>query len=190
MSDDRRHVMFAVRFKSDISQQHDLVVATHLFESSLQVLSWIVELSRKPFFIGAHNARRSSHQSFAVRVIARHTNERAHCILRLLARGSLKGLCAARSQAFFRRTVESYDLIHLTFPLWICRLPRNGSARDKSQKSSDRSRVVRSEGTMHYLLTAACVVAFFSVIQESNAQDAVRFAPLQADQLTPEQKKW
>jgi hypothetical protein len=42
---------------------------------------------------------------------------------------------------------------------------------------------------MHYLLTAACVVAL-SVPQESGAQDAVRFAPLQADQLTPEQKKW
>jgi hypothetical protein len=43
---------------------------------------------------------------------------------------------------------------------------------------------------MAYLLTAACVVAFLSVPQESGAQDAVRFAPLQADQLTPEQKKW
>jgi hypothetical protein len=43
---------------------------------------------------------------------------------------------------------------------------------------------------MHYLLSAACVVAFLSVAQESGAQDAARFAPLQADQLTAEQKKW
>ena len=107
-----------------------------------------------------------------------------------IAEASSRGRCAARSRAFFRKTVEFYNLIHLTFPLWICRLPANGSARDKSPKSSGRLRVVPSEGTMHYLLTAAYVVAFLSVIQESNAQDAVRFAPLQADQLTPEQKKW
>ena len=94
-SNDRRHVVLAVGFKSDISQQHDLVVSTHLFEGSLQVLSWVLEISRKPLFIGAHNARRSAHQSFAVRVIARPTNQRAHCILRLLAWGSLKGFCTA-----------------------------------------------------------------------------------------------
>ena len=69
-SDDRRHVVLAVGFKSDISQQHDLVVPTHLFEGSLQVLLWVLEISRKPLFVGTHNASGSSDQSFAIGVIA------------------------------------------------------------------------------------------------------------------------
>ena len=69
-SDDRRHVVLAVGFKSDISQQHDFVVPTHLFEGSVQVLSWVLKISGKPFLIGAHNAGGSAHQSFAIRVIA------------------------------------------------------------------------------------------------------------------------
>src|SRR5438105_15616849 len=40
-SDNRRHVMLTVGFKLDVSQQHDLVVPTHLFKGSLQP-------SRKP----------------------------------------------------------------------------------------------------------------------------------------------
>jgi hypothetical protein len=86
-SDDRCHVVLAVGFKSDISQQHDLVVPTHLFEGSLQVLSWVREISGKPFLIGAHNARGSAHQSFPIRVIAAPTNQSAHSIFRRLARG-------------------------------------------------------------------------------------------------------
>jgi hypothetical protein len=43
-SDDRRHVVLAVGFKSDISQQHDFVVPTHLFEGSVQVLSWVLKI--------------------------------------------------------------------------------------------------------------------------------------------------
>jgi len=43
---------------------------------------------------------------------------------------------------------------------------------------------------MNYLLTATCLVAFLSAPQEGAAQDAVRFPALQADQLTPDQKKW
>jgi 4-carboxymuconolactone decarboxylase len=43
---------------------------------------------------------------------------------------------------------------------------------------------------MNYLLIATCLVAFLSVPQKGGAQDVVRFAPLQADQLTPDQKKW
>jgi hypothetical protein len=69
-SDDRRHVVLAVGFKSDISQQHDFVVPTHLFEGSVQVLSWVLKISGKPLLIGAHNAGGSAHQSFAIRVIA------------------------------------------------------------------------------------------------------------------------
>jgi hypothetical protein len=69
---------------------HDHIEPAHLFERSLQVLSWVLEISRKPLFIGAHDAPGGTHQPLAVRVIARPTNHRAHCILRLFARRSLK----------------------------------------------------------------------------------------------------
>jgi hypothetical protein len=69
-SDDRRHVMLTVRCKLDVSQEHDLVVPTHLLKGSLQVLSWVLKISGEPFFIGTYNARGSAHQSFAIRVIA------------------------------------------------------------------------------------------------------------------------
>jgi hypothetical protein len=41
---------------------------------------------------------------------------------------------------------------------------------------------------MNYLLAATCLVALLSVPKEGAAQDAVRFPPLQADQLTSDQK--
>ena len=94
-SDDRCHVMLAVRFKLDVSQQDDLVVPTHLFEGSLQVLSWIVEISRKPFFIGARTRAGVPTSPSRSGSSPDQRIQRAHCILRLLARGSLKGFCTA-----------------------------------------------------------------------------------------------
>ena len=87
-------MVLAVGFKSDISQQH-FIVPTHLFEGSLQVLSWILEIPSKPLFVGAHDAGGSSEQSFTIRVIARPTNESAYGIFCRLARGSLKWFYAA-----------------------------------------------------------------------------------------------
>jgi hypothetical protein len=77
-ADDRRHMMLAMRFELDVAQQHDLIVAPDLFEGSFQIFKWIFEITRKPFFISAHDMGGSSEQSFAIRTVAGPAKERAH----------------------------------------------------------------------------------------------------------------
>src|SRR5579884_4336450 len=74
-ADDRREVMFAMRFKTNVAQDHDLVVAADLLEGALEIIPRIVVIAGKPFLIGAHDTRRRGSQAFAVRVVARPLNE-------------------------------------------------------------------------------------------------------------------
>ena len=43
---------------------------------------------------------------------------------------------------------------------------------------------------MKYLLAAACLATLLAMPSVSRAEDAVRFAPLKAEELTPPQKAW
>jgi hypothetical protein len=46
-ADDRRDMVLAMGFESDIAQYHDLVVATHFFECPLQIFARIFKIARK-----------------------------------------------------------------------------------------------------------------------------------------------
>jgi 4-carboxymuconolactone decarboxylase len=48
----------------------------------------------------------------------------------------------------------------------------------------------RKETTMRALLLIACIAALICPSQMASTEEAARFAPLKADQLTPEQKAW
>src|SRR5262249_45894360 len=113
-ADDRRYVVFAMRFEPDVAQQDDLVVAGDFFEGPLQVLARIFEITCKPFLVCARDARRCANKSFAVGIIAGPTNERAYRLFRLGARGPNDGDLSRSS--FFEAMIELYDLVHLIFP--------------------------------------------------------------------------
>src|ERR1700694_3109813 len=112
-ADDRRHVMLAVGFEPDIAQQHNFVVAADLLEGSLQILPGILEITRKPLFIGADHAGRRSDQSFAIRIGSRPTNERAYGIFGGRARRSVDGGDRAGHRSSFRTMIEVHYFIHL-----------------------------------------------------------------------------
>src|SRR5579871_4324952 len=73
--DDRRHVVLAVRYETDIAQQHHLVISGHFLESPLQQLVRIFVISGKPLSIGASDTRRCVDQPLAPRVIAGPTDQ-------------------------------------------------------------------------------------------------------------------
>src|SRR5262245_56907138 len=117
-ADDRRYVVFAMRFEPDVAQQDDLVVAGDLFEGPLQVLARIFEITCKPFLVCAHDARRCADKSFALGIIAGPTNERAYRLFRLGARGPNDRDLSRTS--FLEAMIELYDLVHLIFPAPRC----------------------------------------------------------------------
>ena len=69
--DDRRHVVFAVRLETDITQHDHLVVTVDFLESALQVLDRILLVAAEPVLVGRHDALRRVQQAFPARVIAR-----------------------------------------------------------------------------------------------------------------------
>ena len=75
--------MLAVRFESDIAQQHDLVVASDFFECALKVLAGILGITGKPLFIRVNDPRRRPEQPFAVGIVAGPADEGAHGVLSL-----------------------------------------------------------------------------------------------------------
>src|SRR5262245_20776302 len=55
-TDDRRDVMLAMGFKPDVAHQHNLIIARDLLEGSPQIFLRILEITRKPFLVCAHDA--------------------------------------------------------------------------------------------------------------------------------------
>jgi hypothetical protein len=112
-ADDRRHMMFAVRFELDVAQQHDLIVTSDFFEGSLQVFTRIFKITRKPFFISAYDATGCSEQSFAIRIVAGPTNESTHGIFGGRARGPICGCDRAIAQLLFNVMIQPCYFFHL-----------------------------------------------------------------------------
>src|SRR5262245_5775442 len=117
-ADDRRYVVFAMRFEPDVAQQDDLVVAGDFFAGPLQVLARIFEITCKPFLVCARDTRRGADTSFAVGIIAGPTNERAYRLFCLGARRPNAGDLSRTS--FFDAMIELYALVHLIFPAPRC----------------------------------------------------------------------
>src|SRR4051812_3809754 len=78
-----------MRLEADVTQQHDLVVAGDLFEGTLQILARVVEISGKPFFVGANEAARCAAKPFALGVVAGPADQSLDRGFRLPARRPL-----------------------------------------------------------------------------------------------------
>src|SRR5215470_14046613 len=111
-SDDRTHVMLAVRLEADVAQHHDLVIATGFLESTLEIVAWMVLVAGKPLLIGAHHPRRRRAQPFAVGVVAGPANERAYGRLSFFARHARRSRFRCRKVVICRRTLGIYGLVH------------------------------------------------------------------------------
>src|SRR5262249_8615206 len=80
-ADDRRHVMLAMRFETDIAQQHHLVITGDFLECALQIATWILEIAREPFLKRPNDASWRSLQSLPGRIVARPSNEGSNGLL-------------------------------------------------------------------------------------------------------------
>src|SRR5258707_1796580 len=117
-ADDRRHVMFAMRFETDVAQQHHFVITGHFLEGPQQIVTRIVEISREPLFISAHNAGWRSAKSFPVWIVAGPLNERSNgsfgcCPRRTIALGTHAGF---HSSAGFHVALPVLQARHLPVP--------------------------------------------------------------------------
>src|SRR5215471_4552993 len=85
--DDRRHMVFAMGFKTDPAQQYHFIISGDLLESSLQQFLRLLAVTGKPFLIGAGDTGRRFDESLAIRIVAGPPNEGAHGLFRLCAGG-------------------------------------------------------------------------------------------------------
>ena len=87
---DRRHMMFAMRLKRNVLQQHDIVISAHLMENAREMIGGIVMIAPAIFAPGPRHTFRRLDQPFAFGRIARPADQRADrfrnlCRNRLLA---------------------------------------------------------------------------------------------------------
>ncbi len=85
-SDHRRHVVLAVRLEGDVAQHDHLVVAADFLEGAPEVRGRIDLVSGKPVAVGVDDPVRGIAQAFAVGILARPAQERAHRLLGRAAR--------------------------------------------------------------------------------------------------------
>ena len=88
MADDRRHVMFAVRFEMDVAQDDYFVVALDFLKRPLEIRDGIFFVTGKPVLVRSCNACRGIDQAFAIRVFSRPEQERCNGFLGLTLGGS------------------------------------------------------------------------------------------------------
>ena len=67
LADDRRQMVFAVRFEADVAQHDHLVVAVDLLEGALHVVFGVFVVAGEPILVGAGDAGRRVAQAFARR---------------------------------------------------------------------------------------------------------------------------
>jgi hypothetical protein len=62
-------MVFAVRYKLDIAQQHDLIISRNLFKRALQKFLGIFAVAGEPFLVGPSDPTRRLLKPFAIRVV-------------------------------------------------------------------------------------------------------------------------
>src|SRR5207248_2740512 len=82
----RRHAVLAVRLGRDVAQHDHLVVAADFLEGAPEVRGRIDPVARKPVEVGVDDPVRGIAQAFAVGILARPAQERAHRLLGRAAR--------------------------------------------------------------------------------------------------------
>src|SRR5437870_10244035 len=95
LADDRRDVVLAMRFETDVLQRDDLVVAIGFLEGALEQCYRIHVVAAEELFVGAHDAVGSAKQPFAVGIVAGPAEQSADRFHRFLAgrRRRAEGLC-------------------------------------------------------------------------------------------------
>lgn len=86
-ANNRRHMMFAMRFKRDITEYDHLVVAFDLFEGAFKVLDRVFAVAAKPVFISPRDAFGCIDEPFATGVLASPQQQSANRVLCLPATG-------------------------------------------------------------------------------------------------------
>ena len=74
-TDNRRHVMFAVRFERNIAQDDQFVIAFDFLEGALQELDRILGIPPEPVFVSKDDALWRIAQAFAFGIVARPAKE-------------------------------------------------------------------------------------------------------------------
>src|SRR6476661_4378505 len=70
LADDRRHVVLAMRLERDVLEEHDLVIAAHLFEGAAEVSGGVLFIATGIFTPGAGHAARRIQQSLTIWIVA------------------------------------------------------------------------------------------------------------------------
>ena len=122
LADDRGNVVLAMRLETDVLQRNDLVITVGLFEGPLEQRHRVLVIAAEEFLVGAHDAVRGAEQPLARRIIPGPANQRANCLLGLLARRP-----PDRDRFPGERPVQrqgwSHSLRHRILS-WICGLAR------------------------------------------------------------------
>ena len=79
MTNDGRHMMFTVTFKTNATQCNHFVIAFDFLESLLQDFSRILTVSTKELLKRASHARRRFGQAVTVRIVARPPDNGSKC---------------------------------------------------------------------------------------------------------------
>ena len=74
-TDDRQHVVFAVRDETDVLQDHQFVITADLFEGALQIFARVGMIALKQLAIGFGHALWRVQQAFAVGIVARPADQ-------------------------------------------------------------------------------------------------------------------
>ena len=81
-------MVFAVGLNVDVAQHDDVVVALHILEGARKIIVGVFLVAGKPFLVGVDDALGRIEQTFAFGVIAGPCQQGAHCVFRLVPRGT------------------------------------------------------------------------------------------------------
>src|SRR5258708_39772116 len=85
-SDDRRHVVLAMRLEADVAQHDHVVITFDFLEGAGQIFFGILRVTREPVLISADDTARRIEQAFPQRIVACPTEQRANGVFGLGAR--------------------------------------------------------------------------------------------------------
>ncbi len=103
-SDDGRQMMLAMGFKTDVLEDHHVVIARHFLEGAGEIGFRILVIAREPIFESARHSGWRVGQAFAIGIIARPAEHGADGRFGFLAAGTV-------GHGFGARRAE-IDLIH------------------------------------------------------------------------------
>src|SRR5690349_9480311 len=81
LTDDRRQMVLAVRFKPDIAQHYHLIVVLDLFKGALEVIDRVAVIAGEPFLERARHSARCAEKTLARRIISGPAQQRPYSLL-------------------------------------------------------------------------------------------------------------